>query len=272
MEIVNSNDSFKEFVGRLGIHLLPDSHVPMYYQLARILEYFIRDGSLQPGDRLPAEESVAECLGVSRATANKAFRELRDRGWISRRQGSGTVIQRKAAPELDHLINLDKLITQYRELGIKTRTVRAEIAKASEAVATVLEIEPGDDVAFLRRVRILQRQPVLVVDCHLSAELFPDFLTTPLVEDSVYATLEQVYGCRVTYSRRWLETGELLRGDIAKLLKVPFLSPVLIMRGITYDARRKPALYLTTYIREGVALTCEVVRSLQPSPRIREAE
>jgi len=261
MEIIGSNDAFKEFVGRLGIHLIHDSHIPMYYQLARTLEFFIRDGSLQPGDRLPAEESVAECLGVSRATANKAFRELRDRGWISRRQGFGTVIQRKAAPELDHLINLDKLIEQYQERGITTRTVRGEIVKASEAVAAALEIRPDDEVAFLRRVRILGKQPLLVVDCYLSAERFPDFLETPLVEESVYATLEQVYKCRVTNSRRWLETGELLHGDIAKLLRVPFLSPVLIMRGITYDARGEPVLSLVTYIREGIALTCEVGRS-----------
>jgi len=255
-----TNQAFVEFARRMSIRLLPDSHVPMYHQLARVLEFFIEREGLSPGDRLPSEQVVAECFEVNRATASKAFQELLDQGWLSRRQGFGTFIERPKDHQLDHLINLDKLIQQFRDRNIVTHDVHKEIMAANQRVASALQIEPGAEVSFLRRVRIHQGQPLLVVDCYLSAERFPDFLSTPLVDESVYATLQEKYGCRVAHSRRWLESGELLQGDVSELLDVPILSPILLMRGVTVDTLGEPAVTLTSYIREGVALTCEVGR------------
>ena len=255
-----TNEAFADFAKRMSIRLLPDSHVPMYHQLARVLEFFIEQEGLQQGDRLPSEQAVAEYFEVNRATASKAFQELLDQGWVSRRQGFGTFIQREKAHQLEHLINLDKLIQQFRDRDIVTRNVRKEITQATQGVASALGIEHGAEVTFLRRVRIHAGQPLLVVDCYLPTKRFPDFLSTPLVDESVYATLQQKYGCRVASSRRWLESAELLQGEISELLGVPILSPILIMRGTTVDDTGEPAVTLTSYIREGVALTCEVGR------------
>jgi len=260
VDILSSNDLFFIYIRQNAIRVVPNSHIPMYYQLERILEAYIREGALQKGDRLPAEEVVAEVLGVSRATATKAFQELLRRGWVNRRQGLGTIIERKAPPELDHLINLDKLIQQYRQRGITTRAVAKEIVPASQRVADALGVEPGDAVAFMRRVRSLESRPLLVVDCFLSEARFPGFLEVPRVEEGVYEALDTVYKCRVAESRRWLEGGELLSGELAEHLAVPAFSPVLVMRGLTSDRDQTPVVALTTYISEGVVLTCHVGR------------
>ena len=55
---------------------LKNNSSPLYLQ---ITEYFInkiRAGSFKPGDKLPSEELLAEQLGVSRMTVNKALRDL----------------------------------------------------------------------------------------------------------------------------------------------------------------------------------------------------
>jgi len=73
---------------------------PLYRRLASALSGAIADGSLAAGDRLPTERSLAAALSVSRATVVAAYDELRDAGWVDRRQGSGTWVRHRgpAAP------------------------------------------------------------------------------------------------------------------------------------------------------------------------------
>ena len=44
------------------------------------------------GTRLPSERDLTAALGVSRTTVTRAYAELRDRGYLASRQGSGSVV------------------------------------------------------------------------------------------------------------------------------------------------------------------------------------
>ena len=64
------------FAERTRIELVGNSQIPLYYQLARVLQKFIQDDLLEAGDRFPSEEVLGTCFGVSRPTVNKAIQEL----------------------------------------------------------------------------------------------------------------------------------------------------------------------------------------------------
>lgn len=57
------------------------------------IKEMIKQGQLQPGDRLPPERELAEILGVSRATVREALRSLSAVGMISIRQGEGSFVE-----------------------------------------------------------------------------------------------------------------------------------------------------------------------------------
>lgn len=67
---------------------------PLYRRLAAALHHAVRTGELAPGDRLPAERTLAAALGLSRATVVCAYDELRGAGAVDSRRGSGTRIAR----------------------------------------------------------------------------------------------------------------------------------------------------------------------------------
>ncbi|TDD58786.1 PLP-dependent aminotransferase family protein [Kribbella antibiotica] len=75
---------------------------PAYRVLADRLRLLIADGRIMPGARLPSERELTDALGVSRTTVASAYRELRDRGYLVSRRGSGSVtaLPSKVGPEL----------------------------------------------------------------------------------------------------------------------------------------------------------------------------
>jgi DNA-binding transcriptional MocR family regulator len=59
-------------------------------RLAAALRSLILDGRVAIDSRLPAERTLATALGVSRATVTAAYNQLREQGYITSQQGSGS--------------------------------------------------------------------------------------------------------------------------------------------------------------------------------------
>jgi len=60
--------------------------------LVRALHESIRSGRLAAGTRLPSSRSLAKDLGIARNTVADAYGQLVAEGWLTARQGSGTVV------------------------------------------------------------------------------------------------------------------------------------------------------------------------------------
>lgn len=60
--------------------------------LVRALHESIRTGRLTPGTRLPSSRTLAKDLGIARNTVADAYGQLVAEGWLTARQGSGTVV------------------------------------------------------------------------------------------------------------------------------------------------------------------------------------
>ncbi|GAA2955132.1 PLP-dependent aminotransferase family protein [Streptomyces enissocaesilis] len=59
----------------------------------------VRTGRLAPGTRLPPSRSLAVDLGIARNTVADAYAGLVAEGWLTARQGSGTHVAQRAAPQ-----------------------------------------------------------------------------------------------------------------------------------------------------------------------------
>ena len=66
-------------------------------ELVRALHESIRTGRLPAGTRLPSSRSLAKDLGIARNTVADAYGQLVAEGWLTARQGSGTVVANRAA-------------------------------------------------------------------------------------------------------------------------------------------------------------------------------
>ncbi|SFF08169.1 transcriptional regulator, GntR family [Actinacidiphila alni] len=66
--------------------------------LERALRDAVRSGRLAPGARLPSTRRLAEEAGLARGTVKAAYDQLTAEGYLTARQGSGTVVADRPAP------------------------------------------------------------------------------------------------------------------------------------------------------------------------------
>ena len=77
-------------------HRLTGSGGGLYRRLAEAIAGLIGSAELPVGARLPAERPLADALAISRSTVVAAYDELRARGLVESRRGSGTTVARAA--------------------------------------------------------------------------------------------------------------------------------------------------------------------------------
>ncbi|MFI6485243.1 GntR family transcriptional regulator [Nonomuraea sp. NPDC050663] len=76
----------------------PTSPVPLYRQVADLVQARIDAGELVPGDPVPSEADLVAAYGVARGTARKAIEVLRERGLVTTEQGKGTYVGPAGTP------------------------------------------------------------------------------------------------------------------------------------------------------------------------------
>ncbi|CAM5648712.1 MULTISPECIES: GntR family transcriptional regulator [Streptomyces] len=102
------------------------SPVPLGDQIAASVRGALADGSVQPGERLPAARTVAESLGVNVHTVLRGYQRLKDEGLIDLRRGRGAVVTGHASPARARLTeHVGRLVNEARTLGLNDEEVVA---------------------------------------------------------------------------------------------------------------------------------------------------
>jgi GntR family transcriptional regulator len=122
--------------------LNPNSGIPIYLQLMEQIKHGIENGTLRPGEQLPAIRKVAESMVMNPNTVAKAYRELEHEGLVELRQGAGAFIAANAhAKETTDRMGsarpvVEKAVERLLALGLSEEEIRrmvdAEIAARKE--------------------------------------------------------------------------------------------------------------------------------------------
>jgi DNA-binding GntR family transcriptional regulator len=129
------------------------ARAPKYHRAADELRREIRSGVYAPGERLPAETTLAERFRISVPTMRQAVAVLRAEGLIDSRHGIGTFVkenrrlQRRSRSRYGRARADQQLLTSHLE----HRIVFAGRAPSPAHIAEVMDVEPGTDVVVRRR-------------------------------------------------------------------------------------------------------------------------
>lgn len=209
---------------------------PVYRTVADTFMERIDDGRLAPGSRLPSERRLALEYGVSRMTARAAMSLLAQRGYVERRNGSGTYV---ASPKLElDLSAVAGFTDRVLRHGI---TPGAEVIEAStigtveldSSVVKALNVAEEEMVHKLVRTRTGNGELLALEESYFPASYCPDLLDKELT-GSIYELLRITCELEPSYLRQETEVTQL-SSSVAETLDTYSDAPALRVTRTTWD-------------------------------------
>lgn len=224
----------------------------LYMQLVDTLITQIRDSVYADGSLLPSERELCEMHGVSRTTVRQALHELSVKGYTKSIRGKGTMLfNNQLRQEMNSIYTFDE---DMRRLGRQPNTKILDFVQivATDAIATMLGLEKNESVYRIMRLRLANKEPMLLETNYLPCSRFPDLTLEMLENQSLYKVLSFHYHFEITTAEETFEP-VLLRPMEAQLLGVESHTLGLLIERISYE-KNKPT---------------EVSKSVSPSSKFK---
>jgi GntR family transcriptional regulator len=236
---------------------------PVHISIRDDLRIRLTSGEWIPGQRLPSESELANWYGVARMTVRQAIGALASEGVLVRKQGLGTFVADRLPTR--HAGWLQSFSDEMREQGHEVQTVLVQSAVVQPHAAARLALQLGSSAAsiLVRRVRLIDSQPVLLQTSWLPCARFTGLDADPLLNGSLYAMLEGPYGVRITRARQIFTAAAIDDGD-AHLLGLQPQEPVLRIVRTTYDSSNLVVEYAVSSTRPGYPI--ETIMERKPLP------
>ncbi len=214
----------------------------------------MKRGAYRYAERLPRESVLAEKLGISRTQLRDSLAELEREGFITRRQGVGTVINRHV---LSVPVRAD-LEAEFMEMVAqsgfepKERLLVWRRQPADETAAARLNLKPGEDVLFVSRLVTAGERPAIYCEDYIPCALIRDFSYT----DADFQAPIFDFLARFCEIEPYLDLTEirpaLAGGEAGAALMLKAGEPLLYMDELNYDIEGRPVLYAPQYFADGI--------------------
>lgn len=230
--------------------------IPLYYQVSQILEEIIKKGEVKPGEKLPPEEVLADELEVSRPTINKAISLLVRKSLVFQERGKGTFIRGKEV-KLTLMQELTSFGEVFKRQNIRFHTEVLALRKeeAKKDIANRLEMKEGDIVVYLKRLRYVEKEPILLSESYLPYDLFPGLENKDFTKNSLYSLLEKKYNVPVIKTERCVRAVKALDEE-AHFFRIPIGEPVIQLEGVAFSTKNLKVEYFNTRLRGDKAVLC----------------
>jgi len=212
------------------------SSIPLYIQLHNSIRTAIEDGTLKNKEKLPTEIELCATFHISRPVVRQAYSELLTQGIIVRKKGKGTFVNKE-------LINRNFTSELYNFTGEmdrqgkkpKTKVLVVEIITNDPNIFPLLQVNEGDQVLHLKRLRLADDVPVYIEDSYIDLKEFPGMEKVDFSANSLFSLFETKYH-RPVHKTHNVYTAELVSDTYATLLDVEKHSAAHRVQSWTYDA------------------------------------
>jgi GntR family transcriptional regulator len=214
-------------------------HTPLHARIKNKLRSRILDGSHPPLSQLPSESELGASFGVSRITVRQALADLQREWLIYTLQGKGSFVSRPKA--FQNVSSLMGFAESMSALGheVVNQLLGLRFVDADAQVAQRLQLPEGAPVAEIRRVRLLDREPVSLEITYVPAALGRQLAQADLVTRDIFLILENECGLPLGHAELQIDA-TLADAELAGALRIAAGAPVMRIERLTHDTHGRP--------------------------------
>ena len=208
----------------------------------------MKHGRFSQCKRLPRETVLSEQYGISRTHLRDILAQLEREGFITRRHGVGTVINRHVLQVKNRMDIETEFLGIIRQNGYDPAVANVTVHEdlADSYVASKLQIPEGTAVIRVCRVCTGDGRPALYCEDVLEQSRIVKPYKASDLEQPIFMFLQEF--CDVdTYMDLTNLKAVLADETLAKVLEVPFGTPLLYMDEVDYDIDGNVVFYSSQY-------------------------
>ncbi|MBM7692174.1 GntR family transcriptional regulator of bglA [Peribacillus deserti] len=198
-----------------------------YKEIADYLEREILDGKFDKTKKLPTEDELIKHFEVSRNTIRKAINQLVNRGYIYQVQGSGMFLRERSVTDYINLGSLRGLTKDLPSKIIETKILALHVLKADEVKAKQLRCEVGTDLYYIKRLRIVDKEPFSIEVSYFRKDIVP-YLNEDIATSSIYTYIIEDLKLSIGFADKVINCDKIDE-ESAGVLHVNPLDPALII-------------------------------------------
>lgn len=224
------------------------SQLPLYEQVKGQLQQKIQSGEYPALSQLPSENELSELFSVSRITIRQALHKLSQDGLIFKVHGKGTFVSKPKAYQ--NITQLQGFAEAMSSSGhhILNEVLSIELIEAPLKVVSKLKLAVRSQVAEIKRVRLLNNEPVSYELTYLPAEIGLQLQNkqVDLRVSDIFTAIEQDLSIPLGYADLNIDAIQA-DDELAQLLSVDIHTPILRVERLTHDANEHPIDYEYLY-------------------------
>lgn len=212
----------------------------------------MREGAYAACERLPRESVLAEKLGISRTQLRDILASLEREGFITRRHGVGTIINR-------HVLNVHtrmdievEFLDMIRRNGHKAAVAYVRVADGEADAKTAAQLRIAEGAPILRVARLCTADGVPAIYCEdmIDKSLVKADYTVNDLKRPIFHFLHQFCG---VYPYLDLADIRAVAADaaLAEIFHLPVGTPLLHMDEVDYDIDGNPVFCSMEYFVDG---------------------
>jgi GntR family transcriptional regulator len=223
-------------------------------KVRRVLLKILREGDYEKVGRLPPEEVLAQKIGVSRGVLRDVLATLEAEGFISRRRGIGTVINKQVV-DIKTRIDVEKdFLEMVREAGYDAfiDSVNASWVDTNPVLSEKLEIPITAKVLAVEKRIVANGLPAIFMVDYIPEDIFVNKkYTSADLGMPIFRFLKKKCNVRVEIVLMELQACAS-PAKIAERLEIKEGEPVLLIPEQAYTFEQKPVLWSEVYYRNGL--------------------
>lgn len=224
-----------------------DENSSIYLQLREVIREKIETGEYGPGCPIPSESTLAKTYGINRLTVRNALSILEKEGLLKAVQGKGVfVVGKKFEQDLDNYTGFHKAIEGHKaQPAIKI--LEKGLRKAGSVYAKYLEIDPNDDIFFIKRLDSVNGEPFSMEYIYIPSVFVPNLQSIDL---SIFP-LTDIYSFYDTMPVRAWQTLDVvnLEANVARTLHVDSDSHALLFTCWSYRKDGRVVEFMRSFNR-----------------------
>ncbi|EAO2686728.1 GntR family transcriptional regulator [Salmonella enterica] len=217
--------------------LSKSSHIPLYQQVVEWIRESIYSGELVEDDRIPSEFQIMDMLEVSRGTVKKAVDQLVREGVLVQVQGKGTFVKKEnvAYPLGEGLLSFAEALASQK-INFTTSVITSRLEPANRFVAEKLNIKPGQDVLFLKRLRCIGDEKVMLIENRINIDLCPGIIDVDFTRENLFSAIERLSDKKISFSESRY-AAKLIGNERGHYLDIGEDAPVLHLEQLVFFSR-----------------------------------